>query len=181
MEPYETDDDFEDETSDEESEPKKEPPPNDQTFALVVTLSEHELTERIVRTVADRLTKRFESVQRERIERIVDERVKAAAERELDEAVRRVIENGWTEQDRWGERGKKVTLEQRVNAVLAEQVDNYPRQSRYERLMKEAVEKAFREHLEPLVDEAKEKFHAAVDATMTARLSDELKRALGLR
>lgn len=176
---------FDDEPNDdEEIEPATETPapPDDPKFSLTVTLGEHKLKEQIVRTVSDRLVDRFEKIHRERIERAVDRRAQETVAKEVDDAVRRVIAEGWEELDRWGGRGKRVSLAERVAGLLREKVDNYGNnRSRYESLMRDAVEEAFKRELAPMLEQAKAEFKAALDDGIRQRLADALKGALGLR
>jgi hypothetical protein len=156
--------------------------PGDETAGLSATLNVRYMEDAIVREVAERLAGRMERAHIARVEEAVDRRVVEICERELDDSVRRTIANGWHEPSRWGERTERVTLDQRIAKVLGEDVDNYSRgNTRYKKLMQEAVDNAFSKELRPLLDKAKEEFKQALDDGIKQRLADALKGAFGLR
>jgi hypothetical protein len=154
------------------------------------------LTEQdIVNVAVQRLTKKVEAAftkdHEQQIKVAIEESVTAAVQRivetRLDAEINKIIDEGWEERGKWGEKtGNRFSLAQKVTEFLREKVDSYGSSSRHggipraTRLMQKAVEDLFAKELKGELEDAKKRVKQMVDAEVMARLSKTLKDALGL-
>lgn len=153
-------------------------------------IAEQDLIAIAVRRFEKQLEASFTTEHKKRIDDAIEHAVDAAVARivetRLDAEINRIIDEGWEERGKWGEKtGRKFSLAQKVTELLREKVDSYGHAEyngipRADRLMQNAVEKVFAEELKVELEDAKKRVRKMVDDEVMARLSKTLKDALGL-
>lgn len=124
------------------------------------------------------------NVVMERTRRAVDEAVKEVTGEHVRAAVAAILEEGWQKTNSYGEpTGPKMDLKARIGALLVEVQDTYSSNRRpwIENIVREQVDKTFAAVFAKEIEGAKAKFRAALDGTISAKLQESLKSALGLR
>lgn len=153
-------------------------------------IAEQDLIAIAVRRFEKQLEASFTTEHKKRIDDAIEHAVDAAVARivetRLDAEINRIIDDGWEERGKWGEKtGRKFSLAQKVTELLREKVDSYGHAEyngipRAERFMRKAVEEVFAKELKAELEDAKKRVRKMVDDEVMARLSKTLKEALGL-
>jgi hypothetical protein len=172
--------------------PKREQPKREQpTFKLTIEgLTEEQIVNIAIQRLVKKVETSFTSDHDKRIKAAIEQQVTAAVERivetRLDTEISKIIDEGWEERGKWGEKtGNRFTLAQKVTEFLREKVDTYGRAEyngvpRATRLMQKAVEELFTKELKTELDGAKQRVKKMVDDEVMVRLAKTLKEALGL-
>jgi hypothetical protein len=109
----------------------------------------------------------------------VQEAVMQVTEETIRPTVERVLKEGWQPTNEWGHpRGAKVTLEQRVGAIVIGD-DRYD--SMLNRMTKDIVERELKGDLSKVMAAAAARFRAVVDKTLGEKLSAAMRDAAGLK
>lgn len=133
----------------------------------------------------------------EQMRKLIDEKISAVAEdyvrNALDEAIKAriaaavddVIAEGWQMTNEYGEaRGPKVDLKSRVTDLMLKATrDPYrsePAMNAIDRQVKAVVETYVAKELTGELDKARKQLREQLDAVVSARFTDTLKKALGL-
>jgi hypothetical protein len=152
---------------------------------IVLTLTGYEqdsIERRIAELLREQARERLDELLTAEIERAVHVAVRTLTETLIAKEVQRVLEEGWTKTDEWGEPKKKLTTRERINAYFSENVGGYNQKiTRLEKLTAELLDKQMRGDLGEVLKEAKAKFRAAIDGAMKVRLQTVLADALGLQ
>jgi hypothetical protein len=114
--------------------------------------------------------------------KLVNEAFDAAIRTRIGEAVEETIREGWIKTDEYGApRGKRVTLKDRVGEILNER-DRYhsPSDTHLDARVKKAVDEVMTGAFKKEVDGAVAKLRAQLDAAVTGKFTDAIKKAMGL-
>ena len=133
------------------------------------------------KTIEDRVRQVVLKTVREAVESTVATVTEAA----VKDAVAACLAEGWQKTNNYGEpSGPKMDLKARIGELLVKLQDNgynSNRQNLVEALIRSAVEGALKTEFAPAIAEAKVKFKALLDGSISATLAETLKGALGLR
>jgi len=99
----------------------------------------------------------------------------------VEAEVRQVIEEGWQKTDDYGTpKGETLTLKHRVSEILNARTDSYQRETRIEKMAREAIEKALDKVFKDEIEKARVAFRAQIDGVLQAKLRESLATSLGL-
>lgn len=145
--------------------------------------------DRIVEVILDRLGERLESRIQDKVNDLVRTRFQAIAdeiaEYRIGEEVERYITEGWARVSRWGDRtGEVQTLKTMIPKMLEEQVGgdyhHRERKRRVDAIAEKILTEAFSGALKEELARAQKAFRAQVDELLKAKLTESLRKALGL-
>lgn len=152
---------------------------------VVLTLTGYEqdsIEQRVAELLREQARERLDEILKREVERAVTDAMKTLTETAIAKEVQRVLEEGWIQTDDWGNQKAKKTTRERINAFFSENVGGYNQKiTRLEKLTAELLDKQMRGALGEVLEEAKEKFRAAIDGAMKVRLQTVLADALGLQ
>lgn len=121
----------------------------------------------------------------ERTRRAVDDEVKRVAGEAIRAAVAQVLADGWQATNNYGEpTGPRLDLKARVGEMLLKLQGNQYDSNRkvwVDAVIEEHLRKVLQDHFAKELDAAKAKFRSLLDGTISAKLNETLKSALGLR
>lgn len=133
------------------------------------------------KTIEDRVRQAVMKMVRDAVEAEVTKVTEAS----VKEAVDACLAEGWQKTNNYGEpSGPRMDLKARIGELLVKMQDNGYSSSRtnlVESIIKAQAEAAFKTEFAPVIADAKVKFKALLDGTISATLAETLKSALGLR
>lgn len=140
----------------------------------------------VARLAYENLEEEARVTLRAAVEKAVDAAVVRITETAVQNAVAKVLEEGWTPTNQWGEpRGERVTLRQRIEKLLTDKHHgNYDRENNgtiAERIAAKVIAETFRTEFGKELELARQEFRKALDGAVTSKLAESLKSALGLR
>jgi hypothetical protein len=151
-----------------------------------------QIEDRVAQLLADRFEKdlsgKIADLVHAHVQTALQEVTTAALQAEVD----KVIAEGWHKTGSYGERGPHVTFADRINEHLFGKADSYGSKTRLDKALEEALERGlhgtpnragFRSGgaLQPIIDDAQKRFRELVDNTMTEKLQQTMREALGLK
>lgn len=140
---------------------------------------------RIEELVADHIAEQIDKERGEALKKAVaaktEESVDSVTVELVRAAVAEAIREGWIPPTPYYAReAVRVTLRERVDAVLSTKPDRYDSQPLIDKLVKEQVRHAVNEMVAPEAKRAADAFRKEVDDVLRAKLGEALRSALGL-
>jgi len=142
----------------------------------------HAVTEDYVRAaIQGSVEKAVEHAVADSVEKAVTALVDRIGRERVNKEVERVMAEGWTTTNEYGEARGTATVKDRISKILNAK-DSYSNRGSYiDETVKRQVEETLNKTLKADIDAARNKFKAEVDAVLTATIREALAKNLGLR
>lgn len=147
---------------------------------VTVTVYAAQMQTEILRQVAAQVTALFKAEVSKAVTATVAKLVEDISREQIADAIRAILAEGWNITDEYGGPKGKASLKDRLSKMLNQQ-DRYSSHGAWaERIMREETEKALRGDIQKEIDAAKAKLTNEVDAVIKAKLSEVMRKALGV-
>src|SRR3990167_1377571 len=142
----------------------------------------HVVAEDFIRTAIDReVEKAIEAAVADAVGEAVTALVDRIGQERIGREIERVMAEGWSRTNGYGERTGTATIKDRISELLNAQ-DRYSSNGRYiDETVKRMVQETLTKTLKADIDAARNKFKAEVDAVLTATIREALAKNLGLK